>query len=247
VLSAVFYRALELSRAQFPPGEWSSLYAFFDNVIIVAFCVVAAPLMWLGSRVAPRAGWGRRVNRLTSAAGAVGLFAMCWTWALALGIPDDTSFEIDLPPGATVVERDPFDSRWEPAYGNERTALLAPGTMPTAAAVPSVPVVGVSVARSGRYPGAQECYNLFQTWASVSTLYRAPLVKWGDTLLPAGPAFELTRGPDGMVHYSYALFRQRRLALHSIDLCYLVVVTVPAGWPMTEVEARQIVETFRFR
>lgn len=249
--SAVAHRALMDSRAEPAPAEWSGLGVVFLNVILIVYLVIVALLVPLGSsiadrlvrRIGPRPGFGR-LSRIAAAGGVV---AMAVTFTLAVSIPDEDSFAMDVPTGWQIVDT-PQRARWDPAYGNEFTAVLGIGGMPSTERPPETPVVGVSVAAgfSGRLdPG--DCYRAFEGWTSISSLYRGDLVRSGDTTLPVGPAFELVRYAEGLTHHSYAVERERHVGYHARPLCYIVVVTVPDAWPMAEADVRAIAEGFSFR
>jgi hypothetical protein len=64
--------------------------------------------------------------------------------------------------------------------------------------------------------------------------------------LPAGQALELVRLPDdGTRLYSWSLSRTRIAGALPLDLCYILVVTVPPDSNMTEADATAIVSSIR--
>lgn len=251
VAAAFAHRALMDGRADTAPREWGGLGDIILNIVVLIYVAIAALLIVLGSYIGARVArrFGRRpvATRLRTIVAAAGLGAFAATWAIALSIPDYQSFAMRVPPAWQVLDA-PGRFDWEPAYGHEFTAVLGARRMPSAEQPPETPVVGVSVAVGRTDPiGPDDCYHAFQDWGATSTLFRADLGRFGATMLPAGRAYELVRHPEGLTHYSFALGRVRHIGYDARPLCYIVVVTVPDGWPMADADARAIAEGFSFR
>ena len=246
---AVSYALLLGARAPVVPTEWSGLSVIFIIVALVAYLLLALVLVPLGSilgrRLRARLELPPRARRLPMAAGLVGALAMAVSWAVLLAIPDEESFEMRLSDEWKSYSA-PLRRSWDPAYGDQFLAALGSTDRPSYQNPPRVPVVGVSVATGFNRP--DDCNRAFNVWgAPPSTFYDSELVDWGDTTLPVGPAFELVRAPEGLVHYSYSVARDRWAGVFPHQLCYVIVVTVPAGWPMDAMDARALAEAFRFR
>ncbi len=68
--------------------------------------------------------------------------------------------------------------------------------------------------------------------------------------LPVGTArAEVLADPrePGAVVYGYGIARTRLVGLLPEAMCYILAITVPAGSPITDADARTIAASFRFR
>ena len=72
-------------------------------------------------------------------------------------------------------------------------------------------------------------------------------VRADEAQLPVGPTYEWIGKRDGLTFYSYSFGRERRVLFDSRQLCYMLVITFPDTAGMTEVDARAIAESFRYR
>jgi hypothetical protein len=247
---AVSYGLLLHARAPVVPTEWSGLVVIFVTVAQVSYLLLAIVLVPLGSmlgrRLRERLEHAPHTRRLPMQAGFVGALVMAVSWAVLLAIPDEQSFEMRLPDEWKPFSA-PIRRSWDPAYGDQFLAALGSTERPSYRDPPRVPVVGVSVA-PGFNATADDCSRIFNVWgAPPSTLHDSELVDWEETTLPVGPAFEMVRAPEGLVHYSYSVVRERWAGVFPRTLCYVIVVTIPAGSLMDAMDARALAEEFRFR
>jgi hypothetical protein len=218
------------------------------QAVYLLMALVLVPLgSILGRRLLGRPEQAPSARRLPMLAGLVGTLAMAISWTVLLTIPDEQSFEMRLSDNWKPFSVPPRRS-WDPSYGDQFLAAYGSADRPSYEDPPRVPVVGVSVAHGGSDATPDDCSRIFNVWgAPPSTLYDSELVDWEETALPVGPAFEMIRAPEGLVHYSYSMTRERWTGLFPWRLCYLIVVTVPAGWSMDAMDARALAEAFRFR
>ena len=235
--------ALDALVIGYLPGEWSG----FDKVIWRISMVVVAVFPLLPAMIGTLAHDGAESPRLARRASRVGVAvvaASALSFATLLVSPATSSFALSLGAHWEVVPAD--RSPETAAYGHHLTAVHGSATPPDRSGWPSDPVVGVSVTRGN---GEQDaCYRAWNGWpGDPSPLYEAAPVDWGSVTLSAGPAYRVVRaGPDGSVMVGYAMARDRFVGVVLERVCYLLVVTIPAGSDLTEADAARIADGFRF-
>ena len=211
--------------------------------------------MWVGTKLLPPRD-GRPTSRpgnvgfaaVAVAAGIVAIIVVSISWAVELRVPSRRSFEFALPAGWTVLDFQPFDSYWDPTYGNHWTAVRGGPDKPQGTEPPTHPVLGVTVIRAPYDP--RECIRSIHGWSTGSVpVYALPMVEEGATDLPAGPAYRVVRkaGDGSLDLFGWGITRSRRVGALQEDLCYMLVLTSPASTGIGREQADEIAAGFSFR
>jgi hypothetical protein len=176
----------------------------------------------------------------------VAIAAVSWTWVALTAVPASQSFELRLPAGWTSVPVPAYER--DPAFGRTMTAAFGSEERPVAGVAVEHPVVGLSITRFAGTP--EYCLNSLRGWPPASSsIYDAPIVRTGRVALPSGQTYQEERAPQpsGTKVLATAWTRTRPAVLVSEPLCYVLVITTPPDSPVSEADARAIIDSFRFR
>jgi hypothetical protein len=170
---------------------------------------------------------------------------------LAFVTPARSSFEVTLPSGWTTLSE--TTGRYLP-YCRDFAAVE--GSVDFLEEEPTVPALCGVAEKLTRLPDetdanvgdAEWCYHVFDHEGPTVD----PLDQWSQRASPPSPAIsgaheEIRVSQSGTVVYGLGLERTREVGPTQEQVCYVVVVTVPKGWPMTEADVNGILSTFRFR
>ena len=212
-------------------------------VILASFVALVAYLVSLGLRFA---GHMDAAPRSSIALGLVAVLALVATFA-SLGMAPE-SFAIQPPTGWSSFGRSYYapeigaDARWTPSGQPDDTNWDDTG--------PSVPTLAVSVVRyssDSLEPATPEtCLYSMQTWAAhTSWLYARD--RTGYAVPVPNAAGIMVTTPSGAHVYAFAVQRTRTVGFLPQHLCYVVVMSVPPGYPEVEAQVPTVFATFRLR
>jgi hypothetical protein len=217
-------------------------------LLYVGLLLLAAVAVALPGFLAPGTlPFDRLLRRSAATVGVIALAFAALTAGLTVVQLAQGPFQVSLPAGWNVV--DPRYAQRDTEYGEDYTAALG-SVRPFELNPPTVPVLGITVVRAGlaEHPTASECLRSAYGWpSSMSRLYAVPIAQSGEVTLPGGAAYRAVQLPDdGSRLYSWSLARSRLVGALPLDLCYILVVTVPPDSEMTEADATALVSLIRF-
>ena len=230
-----------------PPFEGPDYGLAFGAPLAILTTPIA---LWLGSRLAPAPRTRREStpSGVGLVAGAIALVVTGLTALPAFLVPSTSSFSLDLPAGWTRLPRSYDTALFDPTYGDDFTAVFGSSDPPSRDWPPRTPVLGVSTVRVEETPAV--CIQQIHGWSTRDVpLFQGETIEAAAVELPSGPAFRKVTAPrsDGARLYGWGIVRGRQVGVVSEPLCYIVVLSVPAGAALTPADADAIAASFRFR
>jgi len=225
------------------PGGFELAMAFIGGLGLA----MAAYVVSLLFRLRPRPKIGRRPGLVL---GLVSVIVFASSVVVVATTPYGSSFTIETPPGWATYSVS-VDYTVGPEYGTTFRASVSGIETPQNSSGPLAPMLGVSVLRRefGNYADS-DCLRILDSWGGpASWLYTGYNEHKDTSLSPAvsGAAEVLVRTAAGDRIYGLGVSRNRMVGFVPENLCYLVVVSLPADSMLTEAQVNDIFATFRLR
>jgi hypothetical protein len=241
------WSALQGSLAPHVPSETFGGFELAMAFIGGLALAMAAYVVSLLFRLRPRPKVGRRPGLVL---GLISVIVFGSSVVVVAATPYGSSFTIETPAG-WAPHSVSVDWNVGPEYGTTFRASVSGIETPLDSTGPLVPMLGVSVLRRefGDY-ATSDCLMILDTWGGPSSWLYSGINQREDTSLsPAisGAHEVLVKTPAGDRIYALDISRNRMVGFVPENLCYLVVISLPADSMMTEAQVNDIFATFRFR